>query len=217
MKPLRGYSHIIFSEHARHKKSLQEQRSVGTLVSIQKWRAPLVQVINRGFTGRQPRVLFLRRLTKVSFVRASKDTPKRLFIHLSNPKPEHHTTGGSCRRGARRGGGVRRGWAEQDADESGGPEANRPSSPPEYREQLSWTSLCKHEQRKSYLSSPKPGHTTGGSGRGAQRGGGAGSVRTGYQQNCLPRRQGSPVPPKASKTGRLKVSPEARTSEILYV
>ena len=57
--------------------------------------------------------------------------------NLSNPKPEHHTTGGSCRRDARRGGGVRRGWAEQDADESGGPETNRLSSPPEYRGQLS--------------------------------------------------------------------------------
>ena len=55
---------------------------------------------------------------------------------LSNPKPEH-TTGGSGRSGARRGGGARRGRAEQDADVSGGPEANRQSSPPEYRGQLS--------------------------------------------------------------------------------
>ena len=31
----------------------------------------------------------------------------------------------------------------------------------------------------SHLSNPKPGHTTGGSGRGAWRGGGAGSSRTG--------------------------------------
>ena len=66
-----------------------------------------------------------------------------------------------------------------------------------------------------HLSSPKPGHTTGGSGRGARRGGGAGSGRTGCQQNCSPRRQASLVPPKASKTRRLNVSPEARTSEIL--
>ena len=56
--------------------------------------------------------------------------------YLSNPKPEH-TTGGSGRRGSRRGGGARRGGAEQDADVSGGPEPNRQSSPPEYREQLS--------------------------------------------------------------------------------
>ena len=65
------------------------------------------------------------------------------------------------------------------------------------------------------LSSPKPGHTTGGSGRGARRGGGAGSGRTGCQQNCSPRRQASLAPSKASKTRRLNVSPEARTSEIL--
>ena len=64
------------------------------------------------------------------------------------------------------------------------------------------------------LSSPKPGHTTGGSGRGAWRSGGAGSGRTGCQQNCPPRRQASPVPPKASKTRRLNISPETRTSEI---
>ena len=56
--------------------------------------------------------------------------------HLSSPKPGH-TTGGSGRRGARQGGGARRGRAAQDADGSGGPEANRPSSPPEYRGQLS--------------------------------------------------------------------------------
>ena len=64
------------------------------------------------------------------------------------------------------------------------------------------------------LVESKPGHTTGGPGRGAQPGGGAGSGRTGYQQNCLPRRQGSPVPSKASKTRRLNVSPKARTIEI---
>ena len=65
------------------------------------------------------------------------------------------------------------------------------------------------------LSSPKPGHTTGGSSRGARRGGGAESVRTGCQQNCSPRRQASLVLSKASKTRRLNDSPKARTSEIL--
>ena len=65
-----------------------------------------------------------------------------------------------------------------------------------------------------YLSSPKPGHTTGGSRRGARRGGGAGSGRTGCQQNCSPRRQGTLVLSMASKTRRLNDSPEARTSEI---
>ena len=56
--------------------------------------------------------------------------------NLSSPKPEH-TTGGSGRRGAWRGGGARRGRAEHDADGPGGPEANRPSSLPGYRGQLS--------------------------------------------------------------------------------
>ena len=65
------------------------------------------------------------------------------------------------------------------------------------------------------FSSPKPGHTTSGSGRGARRIGGAGPGRTGRRQNSSPRRQESLVPPKASKTGLLNVSPEARTSEIL--
>ena len=56
-------------------------------------------------------------------------------LDLSNPKPEH-TSGGSGRRGARRGGGARRGRPEQGADGSVGPEANGPSSPPWYRKQL---------------------------------------------------------------------------------
>ena len=76
------------------------------------------------------------------------------------------------------------------------------------------------KKRPSYfprhLSSPKPGHTTSGSGRGARRGGGAGLGRTGRRQNSTPRRQASLVPPKASKTRLLNVSPEARTSEILF-
>ena len=66
-----------------------------------------------------------------------------------------------------------------------------------------------------YLSSPKPGHTTGGSGRGARRAGGAGSGRTGCQQNCSPKRKASLAPSKATKTRRLNVPPEARTSEIV--
>ena len=68
---------------------------------------------------------------------------------------------------------------------------------------------------KCNLSNPKPGHTSGWSGRGARRGGGAGSGRTGCQQNCSPRGQASLAPPKATKTRRLKDTPEARTSEIL--
>ena len=65
------------------------------------------------------------------------------------------------------------------------------------------------------LSNPKPGHTTGGSGRSARRSGRAGSGKIGCQQNYSPRKQKSIVPSKPSKKRRFNVSPEARTSEIL--
>ena len=72
-----------------------------------------------------------------------------------------------------------------------------------------------HQARiKNDLSSPKPGHTTGGSRRGARRGGGARSGRTGCQQNCSPRRQCFLVLSKASKTHRPNVAAEPRTNEI---
>ena len=67
----------------------------------------------------------------------------------------------------------------------------------------------------THLSSPKPGHITGGSRRGARRGGGAKSGRSVCQQNCSPREQSFLALSRASKTRRLNVSPEARTSEIL--
>ena len=66
-----------------------------------------------------------------------------------------------------------------------------------------------------YLSNPKPGHTTGGSGRGARRGGRVGSGRVGCQQNFSHRKHKSLVLSKGSKKRRLSVSPEARTNEIL--
>ena len=65
------------------------------------------------------------------------------------------------------------------------------------------------------LSNPKPGHTTGASGRSARRGGGAGSGRTGCQQNCSPRKQASLVPSKASKTRLL--SPHKHEQAKPYV
>ena len=43
------------------------------------------------------------------------------------------------------------------------------------------------------LSNPKPGHTTGGSGRGARRSGQAGSGKIGCQRNHSPRKQKSTV------------------------
>ena len=67
----------------------------------------------------------------------------------------------------------------------------------------------------SNLSNPKPGHTTGGSGRSARRSGWAGSGKIGCQQNGSPRKQKSTVPSKAWKKRRFNVPPEARTSEIL--
>ena len=55
------------------------------------------------------------------------------------------------------------------------------------------------------LSSPKSGHTTGGSGRGARLGGEAGPGRDADEQ----------FDPQTSKKRLLNVYPEARTSEIL--
>ena len=46
------------------------------------------------------------------------------------------------------------------------------------------------------MSNPKPGHTTGGSGRGARRSGQAGSGKIGCQRNNTPRKQKSTVPSK---------------------
>ena len=67
-----------------------------------------------------------------------------------------------------------------------------------------------------YLSNPKPGHTTGGSGRSARRSSREGSRKIRYQQNYSPRKQTFTVPSKASKKRRFKVFPKARTSEIQF-
>ena len=65
-----------------------------------------------------------------------------------------------------------------------------------------------------HLSSPKPGHTTGASRRGARRGGGTRSGRTVRQYNGAPIEQFFLALSKASKTRRLNVFPEAQTSEF---
>ena len=67
----------------------------------------------------------------------------------------------------------------------------------------------------THLSSPKPGHTTGGSRRGARRDGRAGSGRTIRQQNCSPREQSFLAISKVSKTHRLNISPDPQIREIL--
>ena len=77
--------------------------------------------------------------------------------------------------------------------------------------------LCKDSNNIQFyhLSNPKPGHTTGGSGRSARQGGRERSGKIKCQQNYSPKKQNSTVPSKASKKRRFNVSPEARTSEIL--
>ena len=70
---------------------------------------------------------------------------------MSSPKPGH-TTDGSGQGGARRGGGAGRGEAARDAGGSVCPGNNRPSCFLGHRRQLSWTSLRKHEQTKSYVN-----------------------------------------------------------------
>ena len=65
------------------------------------------------------------------------------------------------------------------------------------------------------LLNPKPRHTTGGSGRSAQRSGRERSGKIVCQQNYSSSKQMSSVPTKAPNKHRLNDSPEARTCEIL--
>ena len=133
--------------------------------------------------------------------------------NLSNPKPGH-TTGGSRRGGARRGGragpgqtGRRRVCPPRKQATPLSPRASKTTvlnDPSEAR-----------TNEQAYLSNPKPGHITGGSGRSARRSGRAGSGKIGCQQNYSPRKQKSIVLSKASKGRRFNVSREARTGEIL--
>ena len=67
-----------------------------------------------------------------------------------------------------------------------------------------------------HLLNPKHGRTTGGSGRSARRSSWEISGKVGCQQNYLPRNRRSTVPSKASKKNPANISPEARTSEILF-
>ena len=75
--------------------------------------------------------------------------------------------------------------------------------------------IVESASRAVNVSNPKPGHTTGGSGRTARRSGRAGSGKIGCQQNHSLRKQKSTVLSKASNKYRFNVTPEARTSEIL--
>ena len=158
--------------------------------------------------------LFIRygRTFTISLLDAARIT---LLDHLSNPKLGH-TAGRSGRGDAQRGGWARRGWVGQDAVGSIRPGDNPPSCPPANREhcpELLFEST--NNLIRIYLSNPKPGHTTGGSGRSARRSGQAGSGKIECQQNYSPRKQKTTVPSKASKKRRFNVSPKARTSEFL--
>ena len=72
-------------------------------------------------------------------------------------------------------------------------------------------------RNRNNLLNPKPGHTTGGSGRAAHGGaaGRGGPGRVGRRLVCSRRTHMSLVPSRASKKRLLNVAPEARTSEIL--
>ena len=98
-----------------------------------------------------------------------------LICRIQNPD-----TPRAGRVGAAHGGAAGRGGAGSDGTPVGrsGQETTLRFFSSEWRT-LSLTSLRKHEQSNSYLnlSNPKPGHTTGASGRGAQWGGGAGPGR----------------------------------------
>ena len=75
---------------------------------------------------------------------------KVVEIPVESKTRTHNGRVGSARR--RADGGAGRRWAEQSADISVALEANSPSGPPAHCKQLSWTSLRKHEQRKSYVN-----------------------------------------------------------------
>ena len=128
----------------------------------------------------------------VSFVRSSylvlRFKPYFFFapVHFFSRRP--CISGRSSRGGARRGGEERRGWVEQDAIGTIRPEDNPPSCPPANRRHLSWTSLRKHEQTKSYSNPLVESKTRthygpfGSRRRTAGRRGGAGLGRSGRRR-----------------------------------
>ena len=122
--------------------------------------------------------------------------------------------------------GVRRGGTEAAAVR---PEHDLLFSTSSAQKTTSWTTLWKHECTKTYvngieghdLSSPKPGHTTGGSGRGgARRGSGAGRGGAGQHESPTDRSAQEITVPvafpgkRAKYTTVLNASSEARTKEI---
>ena len=142
-------------------------------------------------------------VTQVSH-RAAREIKFLTYLsNLSNLKPGH-TTGRSGRDGARRSGEREQGWVGRDVVGSFRPGNNPSSCSPAYRIHCS-----------VHLSNTKPEHATGGSGRGARRGGRA-SGRIRCQQNWSLGKHKSLVPSKGSKKRCLNVFTESRTNKILY-
>ena len=217
---------ISFPRHALYEKRFQRQKGVGPLVGSQEHRAPLVPRLNRLSNAGQPLISFLRLFLNTNYIVCSCFRRKRSEqcsrfaggqeggsslgrIDPTASRPTLFRPAPLPRRASPRpdrpvvspGFGFDTFFEEGELLEEGG----------FLKELSSFFFLPGHAL---HLSIPIPGHTTGESGRGARRGGGAGSGRTGCQQNCSPRGQASLAPSKASKKRFLDVSPEARTSEI---
>ena len=82
---------------------------------------------------------------------------------------------------------------------------------------LIWRALQLRSSSVNNLSNPKPGHTTGGSGRSARQSRRAGSGKIGCQQNYSPKKQKSTVPSKASKkASRQRLSRSTNRRNYVY-
>ena len=200
-----------------HEKGLQRQKGFGPLVSSQEQRVLLVPRINCLSTAGQP-LISLVHLFTLDFVcscfwkdaqatfRRSLGRYKGLVFSgrtvLLAPDPARPRPAAPPGAPTRPAHGVSGFWIRQ---------VNSIHAQ-HVRQEIR---LSSQQPLLVNLSSPKPGHTTGGSRRGARRGGRAGSGRTVCQQDCSPREESFLAFSKASKTRRLNVSPEARTSEIV--
>ena len=133
-------------------------------------------------------------------------------IFVESRTRTYHGRVGSGRTAGRRGGARQEGTpTEQYAQETSAPGTHQGIE--ETSPQRLSRSTNKHNPM--YLPNPKPGNTTGGSGRSARRSGQAGSGKIRCLQNFSAKKQKSIVPSKAPKTHRFNISPEGRTSETL--
>ena len=142
---------------------------------------------NYGLDSTEDRIFF--RFAKLEEARAVWLVESKTWANPRRDGTGRRTAG---RRGrAETGSTARRQW-----DSS--PRRNKLSYPPDDGRMTSWVFLWKQEQGKPYLnlSNRKNGHTTGRSGRGAQRSGQAGSGKIACQWNYSPRKQKSTVSSK---------------------